>query len=171
MLGSRVSIFFDAPSTRRTAGRDGDVANSGSAVLSGVEVLSFRQIAIQQEVFASTGYELRALLTPDEAEFFAASERRLDITLDAPDAERTSLNPESLTGPELEPGTDELKARNYFSLLDVNKDGEVSAAEMAKSQRVATQFQQSGVDASAPMTLDEFVRNYLQSSKPQQPSE
>jgi hypothetical protein len=157
-LGSRFSIFRGDPD--RT-----------SAVLSGVEVLSFREVAIPRSGFVTTGYELHALLTPDEAAFFAANARRLDVTLDPPDAERTSLNLESVTEPETESNTDELKARNYFSLLDVNKDGEVSAAEMAKSQRVTAQFQESGVEASFPMALDEFVRNYLQSSNPQQPLE
>jgi hypothetical protein len=57
-----------------------------------------------------------------------------------------------------------LKARNYFSLMDENKDGMISAEELEKSNRVRLMFKNAGVDLAQPMDSDQFVETYVRVS-------
>lgn len=56
------------------------------------------------------------------------------------------------------------KAKNYFSLMDENKDSLLSREELEKSNRVKTKFKEAGVEFTQPMTIDQFVETYVRVS-------
>jgi hypothetical protein len=57
-----------------------------------------------------------------------------------------------------------LKAKNYFSLMDENKDGTVTPDELEKSNRVKSMFKDAGIDLTKPMNSDQFVETYVRVS-------
>ena len=57
-----------------------------------------------------------------------------------------------------------LKARNYFSLMDENKDGQISAEELDKSNRVKSMFKNAGIDLTQPMSSAQFIETYVRVS-------
>jgi len=60
---------------------------------------------------------------------------------------------------------DEAQAKNLFSILDKNRDGKVSADEMAGSSRMRPLFEQAGLNFNEPMPVDLFVSNYVRIQK------
>jgi len=60
---------------------------------------------------------------------------------------------------------DEAQAKSVFSILDKNKDGKISAEEIASSTRLGPLFQQAGVSFTEPMPADQFVSNYVRIQK------
>jgi len=60
---------------------------------------------------------------------------------------------------------DEASAKSVFSLLDKNRDGKVSADEMALSSRMRPLFEQAGVSFTEPMPVEQFVANYVRIQK------
>jgi hypothetical protein len=57
-----------------------------------------------------------------------------------------------------------LKAKNYFSLLDENKDGSIDEKEWDKSNRVKSMFKSAGIDLAQPMASQQFVETYVRLS-------
>ncbi|QDT54529.1 EF hand [Caulifigura coniformis] len=60
---------------------------------------------------------------------------------------------------------DEAQAKSLFSILDKNRDGKVSAEEMAGSSRMRPLFEQAGLNFNEPMPVDQFVSNYVRIQK------
>jgi len=54
------------------------------------------------------------------------------------------------------------RAKAYFDALDIDKDGQVTAEEFAKSNRLKGMFEKAGIDLTPSRSLDEFVAAYAQ---------
>jgi hypothetical protein len=59
---------------------------------------------------------------------------------------------------------DVLKAKNYFGLLDENKDGSIDEKEWDKSNRVKSMFKNAGIDLAQPMSSQQFIETYVRLS-------
>jgi len=53
------------------------------------------------------------------------------------------------------------RARYYFSLMDKNRDGSMTDDEWAQSRRIRPLFERAGIDISKPMSMQQFVENYV----------
>ncbi len=60
---------------------------------------------------------------------------------------------------------DAAQAKNYFASLDRDRDGKVSAEEMARSTRVRPLFEAAGFNFKEPMPSDQFISNYVEIQK------
>ncbi len=60
---------------------------------------------------------------------------------------------------------DEAQARSTFSILDRNRDGLLSAEEMARSSRIRPLFEEAGLSFEQPMPTDQFVSHYVRIQK------
>lgn len=53
------------------------------------------------------------------------------------------------------------QAERLFSLLDANRDGQISEAEWAASSKLKPRFQKAGADLAQPMSTEVFVSYYV----------
>lgn len=53
------------------------------------------------------------------------------------------------------------QAERFFSLLDRDRDGNVSELEWARSQRLKPKFEEAGANLTEPMSSDQFVSFYV----------
>jgi hypothetical protein len=80
-----------------------------------------------------------------------------------PGSSQTSTGSATTTSPVA--STYEEQAKSVFSLLDKNRDGKISAEEMASSSRMRPLFEQAGINFSEPMPAEQFVSNYVRIQK------
>lgn len=63
--------------------------------------------------------------------------------------------------PEERAKVDAEQAKNFFGMLDKDRDGKLSAPEMANSKTIRPLFESAGLNFNEPMSTDQFVTNYV----------
>ncbi len=76
--------------------------------------------------------------------------------------QRTPPDAQKLASIEIdEENSDVRRFRNYFSILDRDRDGSLSPQEWDRSRKIRKRLEEAGIDLSKPMDGDTFVRYNL----------
>ncbi len=56
------------------------------------------------------------------------------------------------------------RGQEIFAMLDLDKDGKASVAELSRLNKLRPMFEEAGVALDREMTSDEFVTNYVRAA-------
>jgi hypothetical protein len=135
----------------------------------------FIQLDINKDGFVTPRELERAASMPALAATPASSPSATPTGSASPSSPVASTTPSSSAAPvvasklteEEQAKADEAQAKNSFSYLDTDKDGKISAAEMARSSRIRPMFEQAGIKFDEPMSAEQFVSTYVKIRKSQ----